>query len=161
MRHYRPIDGRPVNDPRAAYDVAALNWTKSARVLGVAAIITHDKIMPRRDLLGWHVAVGGLDQIRFSQCLTVDEDLAVVNFDRFAGQTDDAFDQIECAMSSEDDNVATFRRMQLIRNLVHDDAFTFMQSGQHADLLNLKAADEEVDGQKDDRRQQKSLDDTA
>ena len=91
-------------------------------------------------------------KVGFVQRGTIDKHLAAMNLDPFAGQGDDALNQIHCTMTIEDDDVAALRGSQPVRNFVDDNPFALVQIRLHAGTLNLKTADGSVDYQKNNRR---------
>ena len=103
-----------------------------------------------REGLGWWGR-----QPRFGQRLAIDGDPALDRGDGVAGQTDHPFDQIGIVRllqrrSLEHHDVPPGHRVQVVAELVHDDAVTHLERGQHrsrGDVEHLGHVHPDADGQ--------------
>ena len=97
-----------------AFDVFAVYRTVIAAVRAAGAIIAEDKILVlAEDKRTGKLNGKGIDlfgKIRLDEHFAVNKDVAVLDVDEFAGETDDAFDGTFFVAIVEDDDVAALDR---------------------------------------------------
>jgi len=82
----------PVDEGGLAVDEVAVDGAEVAAVAGDGAVVAHDPVLVRReDHFGLGAVVGeALGDVGLVEQLAVDEDLAVVDAEAVAGESDDA-----------------------------------------------------------------------
>jgi hypothetical protein len=93
------------------------HWTKGARVIAEAAVITQDEDVLRGHNDGRHVPLGLVGEIRFFQRPIVNVNPAVLDLYLLARQTDDSFDEKPGpgVRNLEDDDIPPLWNVEVVR----------------------------------------------
>src|SRR6266851_7486278 len=149
---------RPISEDGFAVDVAIVHGAEVAAVVRHRAMVAEDEEAVRRNhnfTIRARVGVIAGDVV-FVERLAVHVDLAILDANPVAGNSDDALDVAlrSVAWIAEDDEVAALDGLPAIDKLVDEDPLLVFEAGHHAGAFNLhrlveKDNNEGGDGERD------------